>query len=750
MNTFLRIPVNSLFYTFLSLLFLCSSLTFANDYVGSEQCSSCHEKEQNEWETSQHSRSMSHASDATVLADFNNVSLNFAGKENKFYRKGEEFWVYIAGFNGQFEHYQIKYTFAVDPLQQYMVELKDGRVQLIPFAWDSRSTEQGGQRWFHLYPQFTNDTDEFFWLNQGQNWNYMCADCHSTNLQKNYDIEQDTYETTWSEINVACEACHGPASAHLKWTKDEPKPALKHYGFNRDLGKAVDSWQYQEGKSTLQPSAIHPTEQTRTCAQCHSRRTLLKEEKTHVKGDFLDRHLLSLITPELYHKDGQIYDEDFVYGSFLQSKMQQNGVVCSDCHNPHTGKIKMPEPELCMQCHVASEYLNENHSFHKAGLETDKCSSCHMTEELYMQVDLRKDHSWQVPRPDLSIKHDVPNACNKCHEDKSNEWALETQKTWFPNSKYLGKTHFSDAFAMADSNQAGSEKALLRVINDSTESDIIKASALERMQTTPSQESLSAVQATHKSKSALIKLGAISASKPFPNKYKWPLLSPFLNDAALTVRTEAAAELLNIWPQLNQQQRATMQVPLDEYKEIQEFVSDRGHGRTNIGNTHQAKGEFDLAEQAYLGAIKVEPIFAAAYINLAEVYRATGKQQKSLDVLKGASSYLPDDANIAYATGMAYIRMKQLDNAISMLEKTTQLAPSVGQYFYVLGMAYEQKGSVKSANAYSKAYRVSNNPEHLYAYCNVLVKQKSFSALSCLKELEVFYPTEAKALKAKL
>ncbi|MCV5961637.1 hypothetical protein OFO30_40260, partial [Escherichia coli] len=62
-----------------------------------------------------------------------------------------------------------------------MVEFEDGRVQLIPFAWDTRAKVEGGQRWFHLYPE-TTTTDEFYWTNTGQNWNFMCADCHSTNL----------------------------------------------------------------------------------------------------------------------------------------------------------------------------------------------------------------------------------------------------------------------------------------------------------------------------------------------------------------------------------------------------------------------------------------------------------------------------------------------------------------------------------------------------------------------------------------
>ncbi|MEF1307987.1 multiheme c-type cytochrome, partial [Vibrio owensii] len=133
-----------------------------------------------------------------------------------------------------------------------------------------------------------------------------CADCHSTNLEKNYDATANTYSTTWSEINVGCEACHGPASEHVELAKQAEKSgntiaSANHYGFDRDLGMAVKEWVYEEGHSTLQPKEIVMTHQVQTCAQCHSRRTQLNESEDHVQGSFLDKYRLSLITPDLYY-----------------------------------------------------------------------------------------------------------------------------------------------------------------------------------------------------------------------------------------------------------------------------------------------------------------------------------------------------------------------------------------------------------------------------------------------------------------
>ena len=212
-------------------------------YVGSEACVDCHSEEVEAWQGSHHDMAMKHATDESVLGDFNDQTVIHDSKPNRFFRKGEEFWVNIEGPDGQFKDYKISYTFAFEPLQQYMVEFEDGRVQLIPFAWDSRTKDEGGQRWFHLYPDTTN-TDEFYWTNSGQNWNFMCADCHSTNLEKNYDSASNTYNTTWSEINVGCEACHGPASEHVDQAKlakangGKDVQVSAHYGFDRAIESA--------------------------------------------------------------------------------------------------------------------------------------------------------------------------------------------------------------------------------------------------------------------------------------------------------------------------------------------------------------------------------------------------------------------------------------------------------------------------------------------------------------------------------
>lgn len=720
-------------------------------YVGSEACIDCHKKETEAWQGSHHDMAMRHADAESVLGDFDDHTFTFEGKPNRFYRKGEEYWVNIQGPDGEWHDYKITYTFAWEPLQQYMVEFEDGRVQLIPFAWDSRNKQEGGQRWFHLYPD-TTPKDEFYWTNTGQNWNFMCADCHSTNLEKNYDVTANTYSTTWSEINVGCEACHGPASEHVELAKQAEKSgntiaSANHYGFDRDLGMAVKEWVYEEGHSTLQPKEIAMTHQVQTCAQCHSRRTQLNESADHVKGSFLDKYRLSLITPELYYHDGQIYDEDYVYGSFLQSAMAEKGVTCTNCHDPHTAELKIPEEAVCAQCHIASDYMPENHTFHEANTEASQCTTCHMPETTYMQVDPRRDHSWHVPRPDLSQHINTPNVCTSCHEDETNQWADQKIGEWFPNSKYRNQQHFAVAFYADSIGHRGSPDALAYSAQDSSLSDIIRASALERMGGNTGQNTLVSLARAVKHESDMIRLGAVAGSSGYEFSDRWQILEPLLSDPVLSVRAEAAGALVRHYPEMNPLQRDKIKQPLEDYMAIQRFNADRGFGRTNLANVYRDLGDTDKAIASYQKAIEIEPYFENSYANLADLYRAQGNDKKALETLMAGIEAQPKSSALPYSAGLAWLRVGDSARANQYLKQAAETAERNPQYWYVYGLALEKSDVLAASKALNTAYKVGGNPQHLFAECEVLARNYkdgsvAFAFEQCLKQLGEFAPAD--------
>ncbi|PKH06115.1 cytochrome c3 family protein [Moritella sp. Urea-trap-13] len=711
----------------------------AADFVGTKQCISCHQNQFSAWQGSDHEMSMNHATDEYVLGNFEDASFVFRGKENRFFKKGEQFWVNIAGPDGKFNDYQIKYTFAYHPLQQYMVEFDDGRVQLIPFAWDSRKQEEGGQRWFDLYPDQTETHQEFYWTNTGQNWNYMCSDCHSTNVAKNFNAKSNTYKTTFSDINVGCESCHGPGSNHITWTKQKSIKKA-HAGFERELSKAVSHWRLEANKATLTAESINPSQQTLVCAQCHSRRVQISE-KDHVKGNnFGERYLLSRINNPLYYPDGQIYDETFVYGSFLQSKMERNGVVCSNCHDPHSTKLIMPKEQLCLQCHQSDTYAQKTHHQHLDNSAGAQCVNCHMPETTYMQVDERADHGWHIPRPDIAKQLGTPDTCLSCHEDKNSEWSSKKVEQWFPQSSTRAERHFSRVFSAADQGYANVASALSHIAQNEANSNIIRASALDRLAPFPDNNTIIAVARGAKHSDSNIRLGAISGSAALNGAERWRVIAPLLKDEVLAVRAQAALAIVPLWFELSEDNKNYLTPALNEYMQIQDFNADRGYAHNNQGNVFVYQANYQAAEKAYKTGMKIEPYFANSYTNLAELYRRQQQNNQSIEVLKAGQKASPENASIDYQLGLAYIRAKQTSLAVDNLKQAAIKAPNNAQYHYVYALSIESINSNEAQQSLNKAYQVGGNPQHLYALCELQIRLNSFQANQCINELSQVVP----------
>jgi hypothetical protein len=365
-----------------------------------------------------------------VLGDFNDTEFTAAGVTTRFYRDGERFMIRTDGPSGKMENYAVSYTFGVAPLQQYLIALPGGRLQAFGIAWDSRPREEGGQRWFHLYPENPpKPGNPLHWTALDQNWNHMCADCHSTDVLKRYDAVSDSYATSYAEIDVGCEACHGPGANHVSWAAQSERQGEPQLAVRLNERDGV-SWR-SDPTTGLPKRSVPLTSSLEldTCARCHSRRGRLLDEYQHGKavGDY---YRVATLDPGLYHPDGQILEEVFVHGSFLQSRMHDAGVTCSDCHEPHSLDLRVQGDGACLGCHSVGGYALPTHHHHKVESDGARCVNCHMPAKTYMVVDPRRDHSFRVPRPDLSESIGVPNACNSCHADETAAWAAAQIDAW--------------------------------------------------------------------------------------------------------------------------------------------------------------------------------------------------------------------------------------------------------------------------------------------------------------------------------
>ncbi|NTV86003.1 MAG: tetratricopeptide repeat protein [Burkholderiaceae bacterium] len=671
-------------------------------FVGGKACISCHAAAAKDWSGSHHDLAMQIVSEQTVLGDFNQARFNYAGITSTFFKRDGKFFARTDGPDGKLADFEIRYAFGISPLQQYLIELPGGKLQALSIAWDSRIREAGGQRWFHLYPgEKVDHKDVLHWTRRSQNWNHMCAECHSTDLHKNYDAGTQRFNTTWKDINVSCEACHGPGSNHLAWVKRAP-------GWETIHGKGLEvlfderrnaQWTIDPASGNAQRSAARVTDkEVETCARCHSRRSQLSEDFVHGRP-LMDTHQPAALQRGLYHADGQIQDEVYEYASFKQSKMFHKGVTCSDCHNPHTLKLRANGSAVCMQCHAAVKYTAPAHHRHKTGSAGADCLACHMPTQTYMGVDVRHDHSFRVPRPDQSVSLGTPNACTACHTDKSASWAAAQVRGWLGRDANGFQT-FAPALAAARNSAPNAEAGLLALLDDPLQPTVVRATAAEELGAWLSPVSVQALARALNDPDPQVRGGALAGIANLPLEQRWQLAAPLLHDDVRMLRIEAAGQFAGVpVERMTAEQRSDMERASAEYLAAQKQNADIPEGRANLGNFYAARGEFALAEAAYQSAIKLDPDWIPAYVNLADLLRQMQRDPEAEQTLRAGLERHPDAAALNFSLGLLQVRAKNLNDAIGSLKRAAKQEPGNAHYSYVYVVALHSAGQAREAQA---------------------------------------------------
>ena len=670
-------------------------------FVGSEACANCHQKEVALWKESQHKHAMQHANAATVLGNFENSTFDYYGVHSRFFKEGSRFFVETDGPDGKLATFEIKYTFGIDPLQQYLIEFPDGRIQALSIAWDSRPKDQGGQRWFHLYPnEEIKHDDVLHWTKLNQNWNFMCAECHSTGVQKNYDAANDRFHTAWAEISVGCETCHGKGSRHVDWAYSQ----RSWWPFARDKhplkGLVVflnerDGVTWKPDPKTGNPQrSVAPAvtrREVETCGLCHARRAEFYED--WIPGwPLSDTHTVSLLSRGLYRADGQMLDEVYNYGPFRQSRMFAAGVTCSDCHDPHSAKLRAEGDGVCLQCHAADKYEVASHSRHEGLTPKVTCMSCHMPVNTYMVVDQRHDHSFRIPRPDLSVKLGTPNACNTCHADKSAQWAADAIERWHGPAR-KGFQNYAEAFQASWTDRSDSAALLALVAASPTTPAIARASALSELHARVSPANIDLARRGLADPDPMVRIAALDMLDGLSGDRLWPVVAPLLSDASRGVRIRAVS-LLAAVPTISQpaSDRVAFERVAAEFIAAQQFNADRPESRSTLGNFYVRRGLTNDAEKEYKAALRLSPQYAPAAINLADLYRQLGRDGDGESVLRAAIACSREDAGLHHALGLTLIREKRPDDAIAEFRTAAEIEPDRSRYAYVYAIALHSSG----------------------------------------------------------
>ncbi len=652
-------------------------------FIGSMSCKSCHESAFQKWEGSHHDLAMQTADSSSVLANFNQQTFTSHGVTSTFTSNGNTYYVNTQGPDGAYHDYKIEYTFGVTPLQQYIVKFPDGAYQCLQTAWDINKNV-----WFDLQPDLDIKHDEWIhWSHGGMRWNTMCADCHSTDVKKNFDIKTETYNTTFSEINAGCESCHGPSSSHVAFYQNE-----------NASGKP---------SKLYMDASLSSQELVEKCARCHSRRSQITNNFDYDEG-FYDHYSPALLTAPNYETDGQIKGEDYVYGSFIQSKMYHNDVSCRDCHDVHSLELKAEGNLLCLSCHEP-EYNNKSHHFHGENTVGAQCVSCHMTGETYMGNDFRRDHSFRIPRPDQSVAYGTPNACTECHTDRSDQWAMDVVIGNYGTER---ADHFSDYLLAGN---AGDQEAYYALISNDKYPAIARATAVNQYgQRIVSAKELNGLLSYLNDPEALLRIETLKslngiAPDNFANQIK-----PLLMDSLRSVRI-AAAEYFskagfdtvaaNGYNSANEEYIASLNVNADfatgqmqialyhiaqgntklaitAFEKSIELDNYFNPARMNLALVYYQNGNVADAENLYLKVIEQEPDFGESYYMLGLLYNEKQEAEKSKYFLAHACETSPVNVNAFYNLSLILLSERNYDDAISLLERGLKRAPNSERLLY--------------------------------------------------------------------
>ncbi len=700
-----------------------------NEFVGDKSCKSCHVNENHDWERSHHFMAMQPANDSTVTGNFNNSTFTGDGVTSNFFKKDGKFIINTQGDDGKNHDYEVKFIFGFTPLQQYLVEFPGGKMQVPRVSWDVIQ-----KKWFHQYPgQKIPAHDWLHWTGNAQNWNTMCASCHSTNLQKNYDIESDTYKTTYNVINVSCESCHGAGKLHIDYVN----------GKDYKTAEKIPGSLLKLGRNTSQ------TEQLNACAPCHARKADISA--TLIESDeIMDNVIPQIPDIEFFHADGQQNAEDYIYTSYLQSKMFRQGVKCSNCHNPHSGKQILTGNLTCLQCH-AKTYDDPTHTFHSIASTGSECKNCHMPGKIYMGNDLRYDHSLRVPRPDLSVTYGTPNACNICHTDKPAKWAADAVTKWYgPVRKY----HFAADLIPGSKLDEKSEAHLIKLFGDTSVPNIVKATAINYLGSIPGQNSLATLMQALASADAQTRYRALRSLANFQQASWLNAVGPLLSDKVRAVRI-AAADLFITVPEA--------QIPGEYFKaftasrnELQSYLAyqaDFSVGNLMIADHYLKMKDYNNAEKFYVRGLKKDSLMNYARLNLSTTYNLLGKNDEALETLISAAKIDPKNDRIFYNEALLYNEMNDRQAAERSFAKAVELKTNNPRVYYNYGLLLNENKKFKEAETVLKKGIAINpaDPELYYVLTLVYIQAnditKARQAGLKLKQLDPANPDYTQLFK---
>jgi hypothetical protein len=590
----------------------------------SETCRECHPAEYAAWRSSHHAlaeRALNVAMDRTA---FDPVHVFKAGsKTNEARFHDGQFQIVTLGFTTNLEAYPIGRVIGVEPVRQFLTATTNGRWQAQEDSYDPKSDQ-----WFDVFGAEDRQPGEWgHWTGRGMNWNSTCAECHNTRLQKNYDGAADSYHTTMDEMAIGCGACHSSLAEHLAWQQAHPG------------GRGKDP-------ALARPS---PAQILGGCGSCHSRRGDITGNFAPGHSYFDEYQMQILDETDAWFADGQVHGEAYEFASFLGSKMNQRGVICLDCHNPHSAKTILPGNDLCLRCHNGS-FTNApiiqplEHSHHSLASAGNQCIACHMPVTIYMQRHGRHDHGFTIPDPLLTTELGIPNACNRCHTDKSTDWAAASTEKWYGQKMERHTRERARWLAAAQKGEDGAKARLIEMLSPARESFYWRAAAAGLLWRWPDDASVkAALLAALKDIHPLVRERTINSLEPMVDSGDDDVITalrPMLDDASRNARV-AAAWTLRASLDMNSRAGRDLQTMLD-------FNADQPIGQFREATFALSRRELADALAHLRKAAAWDPYSPPFRFEIAEVLTQLGRTNDAILELQDICRLQPQSVEAQY------------------------------------------------------------------------------------------------------
>ncbi|MBI2926189.1 MAG: tetratricopeptide repeat protein [Verrucomicrobia bacterium] len=695
-------------------------------YAGSDSCRDCHKEAYERWKNSNHALA-ERAVDATLDRSAFDPPRTFKhGSQSSEARiAGERLEIVTTGLGGERKVFPVERVIGVHPLRQFLIAAPGGRYQVTELATDPVRGD-----WFDVFGEEDRQPGEWgHWTGRGMNWNTMCAACHNTRVLKSYEPATDTFNTHMAERGVGCEACHGPMAEHVTWQRK--LGSSRREEAHSDLKSQISNLKSQNQILLSSPAPKDPTirrldkdQMLTVCGSCHARRAELTSD--FKPGDHFFDHFLLTIPDEtdVFYPDGQVREEDYEFTSFLGSRMHAAGVRCGDCHEPHSAKLSLKGNDLCLRCHSpplqpAPKIEPVAHSHHAADSTGNRCVECHMPTTVYMQRHARHDHGFTIPDPLLTKQHGIPNACNRCHADRSVDWAIEAAEKWYGARMARPSRARAQVIAQARDGNRATVEQLVKLAREEKIS-LWRAVATGFLRHWPQEPTVVRALAERAADpDPLVRSLAARALDPLaalPDEPVQSTLRRLREDPVRAVRIEAA------WAA-----RAKLDTNSVAGRDLWGYLrhnADLPSALLQAGVFHSDRGQNEAALAFFQRAVSWDGGSAPLRHALALALSAQGKPDDAVRELEAACRLAPRDAEYRFQLGLALNEAGRLRGAIAALEEATKLDLQFAKAWYNLGLAYSaQEQPERALEALVRAESVDATSAQIpYARATILVR----------------------------